>query len=443
MNTQRFIIKGATIVNEGEQFGGSLLVSDGKIDRIERGRDISVPDVMTVDATGCLLIPGVIDDHVHMREPGLTHKATMDSETAAAAAGGVTSVMDMPNVVPQTTTLKLLEQRYAMGAEHCHVNYAFYLGATHDNLEEIKRVDTSTVPGIKLFMGSSTGNMLVDDEATLREIFTHSPALLMTHCEDTARINQQMAEAQIRYGDDPDVVHHPEIRDAEACYRSTQHAVRIARETGARLHVAHLTTTRELDLFHPHDRQVTAEVCIAHLLFSDEDYRRLGTRIKCNPAVKSCQDRDALRQSLTDGRITLVSTDHAPHLLSEKQGGCRRAASGMPMVQYSLPAMLNLADQGVLSHCRVVELMCHAPARLFGIRGRGFIREGYHADLAMVRPKPLTVCKKDIQSLCKWSPLEGMQLTWTVERTWVNGQLVWNGTAVDRSVRGQRLRFGL
>jgi dihydroorotase len=437
----RIIIQQATLVNEGEQYQASVLIENGRIEHIKRDGLILAPYAQVVEAQGQWLLPGVIDDHVHMREPGLTHKATMESETRAAAAGGVTSVMDMPNVVPQTTTLELLEQRYALGAEHCHVNYAFYMGATHDNLVEIKQLDPTTVPGVKLFMGSSTGNMLVDDEVTLRGIFSHCPTLLMAHCEDTNRINQRMAEAQTRYGEDPEVIHHPEIRDEEACYQSTQLAVKMAQVTGAKLHVAHLTTSRELQLFKPNDPQITAEVCIAHLLFTDKDYARLGTRIKCNPAVKSQHDRDALRLALADGRITLVATDHAPHLLTEKQGGCLRAASGMPMVQYSLPTMLTLADQGVLSHERVVELMCHAPARLFGVQNRGFIREGYQADLVLVSHRPFTVIKEDVQSLCGWSPLEGMQFSWTVEQTWVNGQLVWDGKKVDSTIRGQRLRF--
>lgn len=438
----RIIIQQATLVNEGEQYPASVLIENGRIECVKRDGLIVVPNAQVVDAQGLWLLPGVIDDHVHMREPGLTHKATMESETLAAAAGGVTSVLDMPNVVPQTTTLKLLDERYAMAAERCHVNYAFYLGATHDNLEEIKRLDPTIVPGVKLFMGSSTGNMLVDDEETLHSIFSHCPTLLMTHCEDTTRINQRMVEAQARFGNDPDVVHHPEIRDEEACYQSTQLAVRMAQETGARLHVAHLTTARELQLFMPNDPLITAEACIAHLLFSDEDYARLGTRIKCNPAVKSRHDRNALRHALNDGRITLVATDHAPHLLSEKQGGCRIAASGMPMVQYSLPSMLTLADQGVLSPERVVELMCHAPARLFDIKGRGFIREGYQADLVLLSHQPFTIEPAGVISLCGWSPLEGRTLGWTVEYTWVNGQLVWNGKTVERTILGQRLRFG-
>ena len=435
------VIRHATILNEGERYEASLLIGAGIIEHIEREGDISLPGAEVVDARGCLLIPGVIDDHVHMREPGLTHKATMDSETCAAAAGGVTTVMDMPNTIPQTTTIQTWQEKMQIGAQHCHVNYAFYLGATNDNLEEIRQVDATRVPGIKLFMGSSTGNMLVDDEETLRQIFRQSPTLVMTHCEDTRRINRRMAEMQALYGDDPDVGHHPDIRDAEACYASTALAVRMARETGARLHVAHITTERELALFSPDNAQITAEACVAHLLFCRKDYARLGTRIKCNPAIKETSDRNALRLALNDGRITTVATDHAPHQLSEKQGGCRRAASGMPMVQFSLPAMMTLADEGILPHQRVVELMCHAPARLFDIEGRGFIREGYQADLTLLRHTPWEVTSDCIQSLCGWSPMERQTLAWHVERTWVNGQMVWDGQTVNRNVRGQAVTF--
>ncbi len=440
MNSQRTIIQQATIVNEGKSFIGSVCIEQGKIARIST-EPILDGQAEIVDGRGYYLLPGVIDDHVHMREPGLTHKATMDTETCAAAAGGVTTVMDMPNVVPQTTTIDLLEQRYALAAEKCHVNYAFYLGATNDNLKEIRAVDPSSIPGVKLFMGSSTGRMLVDDEQQLRDIFHYCPTLLMTHCEDTSRINQRMQEIQTQYGDDPAVRHHPEIRDEQACYESTSLAVRLAHEMGTRLHVAHLTTAKELSLFQPGDTQITAEACVAHLLFSQADYETLGTRIKCNPAVKSLSDRQALRKALTDGRISLVATDHAPHQLSEKEGGCRTAASGMPMVQFSLPAMLSMADQGVLDIGRVVELMSHAPARLFGIQGRGFIREGYQADLVMLSHKPYRIEKSKILSLCGWSPLEGQTLNWTVERTWVNGTQVWDGQRPDRNVFGQRIRF--
>lgn len=430
-------------MNEGERFTGSLVVRDGLIADILHEGELVPEDEETIDARGCYLLPGVIDDHVHMREPGLTHKADMRSETCAAAAGGVTTVLDMPNVKPQTTSLPLLEERYAMAAERCHVNYGFYLGATNDNLDDIKHIDTSIVPGVKLFMGSSTGNMLVDDEKALREIFRSCPTLLMTHCEDTKRINQRMHEAQALYGEDPDVSHHPDIRDRVACLQSTSLAVKLAKETGARLHVAHLTTREELDLFAPNDKQITAEACVAHLLWSRKDYARLGTLIKCNPAIKDVEDRDALRKALTDGRIFVVGTDHAPHLLSEKEGGCKNAMSGMPMIQFSLPSMLGLVDEGVLTLERMVQLMCHNPALLLRIRHRGFIRKGYHADLVLVKPDcPWQVSKECILSKCRWSPRMGDRFNWHVEKTWVNGQMVWDGCSVNKNILGEAVRIG-
>jgi len=432
-------IKDVIIVNEGEAFLGSVIVEDGIISKITKSQETLSEKDWKEKA---VLLPGVIDDHVHMRDPGLTHKADMDTETRAAAAGGVTTVLDMPNVSPQTTTLSLLDERYRMAAEKCHVNYGFFLGATNDNLQEILNVDIHRVPGVKLFMGSSTGNMLVDKEEALRNIFRDCPTLIMTHCEDTNRINQRMAEFKSLYGEDPEVIHHPEIRDAEACYQSTELAVRLAKETGARLHVAHLTTARELEFFSPNDKQITAEACVAHLLFTNQDYPSLGTRIKCNPAIKSAEDRQALRQALSDGHINVVGTDHAPHLLSEKEGGCCKAMSGMPMVQFSLPAMLSLVDEGVLTIKRMVELMCHNPAKLFGIEKRGFIREGYHADLTLVRANsPWQVNKDIIQSRCGWSPLEGKTFNWKVCQTYVNGQLVWDGKQINSSILGQAARF--
>lgn len=437
------VIRNATLVEADGMYTGSLRVEDGRIAEIARGRELPVPgSARVVDAEGAMLLPGVIDAHVHMRDPGLTHKATMDSETRAAARGGVTTVFDMPNVVPQTTSLSLLEERYRMAANRCHVNYGFYLGATSDNLADIRHLDTTRCPGVKLFMGSSTGGMLVEREEALRQIFRQSPTLVMTHCEDTARINANAARIREQYGEDPDVGLHPVVRDHEACLLSTALAVRLAREEGARLHVAHLTTSQELNFFQPDDARITAEVCVPHLVFTDADYATLGTRIKCNPAVKTVADRAALRRALTDGRIRTIATDHAPHLLSEKVGGCLRAVSGMPMVQFSLPAVLGLVDEGVLSIGRVVQLMCHNPALLYGIRERGFIREGYYADLVLVRRHQWTLHTEDIESLCGWSPLEGHRFGWYVEKTWVNGRLVWDGIEVDANVLGQAAEFG-
>lgn len=435
MSDCRTVIENVTVVNEGERYRATVVIENDRIAEVER---LSACDDAPAEM---LLLPGVIDGHVHMREPGLTHKATMESETRAAARGGVTTVLDMPNVVPQTTSLQLLQERYNLAQQKCHVNYGFYLGASNNNLDDIRNLDAAECPGVKLFMGSSTGGMLVEKEEKLRSIFHSSPSLIMAHCEDTARINAKMAEVKQQYGDDPDVRFHPIVRDHEACYQSTALAVRLAKEEGARLHVAHITTARELEFFEPNDDKITAEVCIPHLLFTEADYKTLGTRIKCNPAIKSAADRDALRKALTDGRVRTIGTDHAPHLLKEKEGGCCKAMSGMPMVQFSLPAMFGLIEEGILGIERLVELMCHNPARLYGIKERGFIRKGYKADLTLVRKKPWTVTGECIESLCAWSPLEGKTFDWQVEKTWVNGQLAWDGTTFPLSPKGEKVLF--
>ena len=436
------LIKGGTLVNEGRLFDGSIVVEDSRIAKIIEGNhtpDASYDEV--IDASGCFVLPGIIDDHVHFREPGLTAKADMDTESQAAAAGGVTTYFDMPNTVPQTTTLEALEEKYALGAEKSHVNYAFFFGATNDNVALFSQLDKRRVPGIKLFMGSSTGNMLVDRQEALNQIFASADMPIMVHCEDTGIINRNMAAAKEKYGDDPNVTHHPEIRSAEACYESTHLAVTLAKKHHARLHVAHLTTARELELFGD-DPNITAEATVSHLFFCDRDYSLLGTRIKCNPAIKSERDREALREALNDGRISVVGTDHAPHLLSQKEGGCAKAASGMPMVQFSLVTMLELVDQGVLSLERLVELMCHHPATLFGVRHRGFLREGYQADIVLVRPNiGWTVTKEVILSKCGWSPMEGHMYLWRVERTLCNGHTVWQQGRVDTSYIGQPVEF--
>ncbi len=435
------VIENATIVNEEQSFRGSLLIEDDRIAEIAPGREICAAGAVTIDAEDMLLMPGVIDDHVHFREPGLTRKATMHTESMAAAAGGVTSVLDMPNVVPQTVTNELLGERQALGLREMHVNHAFFLGATNDNLEEVKRLDTESCPGVKLFMGSSTGNMLVDREETLRRLFGESPALIMAHCEDSARINRRIAEYKERYGEDPDVRFHSEIRDEEACLESSRLAAALAREAGARLHIAHISTAEELALAAP-EAGITLEACVPHLLYSAEDYALKGSLIKCNPAVKGARHRQALREALTTGAITTIGTDHAPHLLAEKAGGALKALSGMPMVQFSLPSMLTLADEGVVTKERLVSLMCHNPARLFGIRERGFLRPGYKADLTLVKPERHTIRRDEVLSLCGWSPREGERVTWQVAATWVNGQKVWDGERVDTDVRGEALRFG-
>jgi dihydroorotase len=437
------LVKGGTIVNEGRTFNGSLVIEDERITRIIEGNhtpEASYDEV--IDASGCFVLPGVIDDHVHFREPGLTEKADMESESRAAAAGGVTTYFDMPNTVPQTTTLEALEEKFALAATKSHVNYSFFFGATNDNANIFPQLDIHRIPGIKLFMGSSTGNMLVDRREALEGIFSTAPLPIMAHCEDTDIINRNMAEARQRYGDDPQVTHHPEIRSEEACYESSRLAVELAVKHHARLHIAHLTTAKELDLLSTSPDNITAEATVAHLYFSDRDYQDLGTRIKCNPAIKTEHDREALREALNDGRIAVIGTDHAPHLLSQKEGGCARAASGMPMIQFSLVTMLELVDQGVLPLERLVELMCHNPARLFEVRQRGFIREGYQADIVIVRPDTGWIVTKDcIQSRCGWSPMEGHMYLWRVECTLCNGHTVYEQGRVDTSYVGQSVAF--
>ncbi len=436
------LIFGGKVVNEGKVLTASVVVDNDTITDIIEGTDTPRGSYdQIVDATGCFVLPGVIDDHVHFRDPGLTQKADMQTESRAAAFGGVTSYLDMPNTKPQTTTIDALEAKYADAAKKSHVNYGFFIGATNDNIEEVCSVNPQHVPGIKLFMGSSTGNMLVDKRDVLKQLFANSPLPIMAHCEDTDIINRNMQLAKQKYGDDPAVEHHPEIRSEEACWESTRLAVELASETGARLHVAHLTTERELQLFGS-DPKITAEAVIAHIFFCDDDYKTLGTRIKCNPAIKTRADRDALRRALSNGRIATVGTDHAPHLLSDKEGGCANAASGMPMVQFSLVAMLELVDEGVLSIERLVELMAHNPARLFEIAKRGFLRKGYKADIVLVKPQsPWTVDKDCIQSKCGWSPMEGHTFQWQVRTTMCNGHIIYNNGAFDNESRGEELRF--
>ena len=435
------LISHATIVNEGQAFLGSLVIENERIADIFEYTAPQGQFDETVDATGCFVLPGVIDDHVHFREPGLTQKADLESESRAAAYGGVTSYFDMPNTIPQTTTLESLEEKFQLAKEKSHVNYSFFFGATNDNTTLFSQLDIHRIPGIKLFMGSSTGNMLVDREDALNEIFCSSPLPLMAHCEDTALINRNMAEAKARYGEDPEVSHHPEIRSEEACFRSTQLAVELATRHHSRLHVAHLTTARELELFGK-SPLITAEATVSHLFFSDEDYQTLGARIKCNPAVKTSADRAALRKALTDGRITVIGTDHAPHLLCDKQGGASKAASGMPMIQFSLVTMLELVDAGVLTIERLVELMCHHPAQLFEVRKRGFLRKGYQADLVIVKPHtPWTVTEDVIQSKCKWSPMLGHEYQWQVQHTFCNGYHLYNQGRFDEQSRGEEIAF--
>ena len=442
---RRTLITNAILVNEGQTFRGSVLIENEHIERIIADGDAtpSVAADQTISAEGCYLLPGVIDEHVHFRDPGFPHKASIRTESAAAAAGGVTTYLDMPNTLPQTTTEEAFADKLDRAAHESIVNYGFFFGATRDNTQLLPRLNPHRVAGVKLFMGASTGNMLVDDDESLENIFEHCRLPLMVHCEDSAAIDRNMAQAQQQYGIDPPVALHSAIRSEEVCYTSTKKAVDLARRFSTRLHVAHVSTAKELSLFSPADATITAEACLPHLLFTEADYPRLATRIKCNPSVKTAADRDALRRALSDGRIATIATDHAPHALREKVGGAARAASGMPMVQFSLPAMLDLVDEGVLTIERLVQLMCHAPAQIFQIEGRGFLREGYKADLVVVRPHtPWTLTPNRIQSLCNWSPLEGHTFRWRIERTFCNGFLIFNhGCITNEAFRGQPVTF--
>lgn len=440
----KILIKGGTIINEGRSFKGDLIVDGEFISEICEGEAPRGTYDEVVEASGCFVLPGVIDDHVHFREPGLTRKADIESESRAAAYGGVTSYFEMPNTNPQTTTLEALHDKWQLAAQKSHVNYSFFYGATNDNVDSFALLDVHRIPGIKLFMGSSTGNMLVDKYESLQRVFATAQQLqlpVMTHCEDTDIINHNMAEAKAKYGEDPDVKYHPEIRSVEACYKSSELAVKLAHESGAHLHIAHLTTAKELELLDP-KQNITGEACVAHLYFTDADYATKHALIKCNPAVKTASDRAALRAALLDGKIATIGTDHAPHELKDKQGGCAKAASGMPMVQFSLVTMLELVDEGVLSIERLVELMAHQPAQLFQVRKRGYLRPGYHADIVMVRPHaPWLVTQEVIQSKCKWSPMEGHEYQWRVEQTFCNGHLIYNKGVFDASSRGEALEF--
>lgn len=441
------IIRNATIVNEGETFIGSVVIEDEMIQEVLKGDDTTQSYDTEIDATGLYLFPGVIDDHVHFREPGMTHKADIASESRTAAAGGVTSYMEMPNTNPPTTTLDRLEEKFQIAAQNSRVNYSFYFGATNDNVESIQLLDRRRVPGVKVFMGSSTGDMLVDREESLYRIFATSPLLLMAHCESTSIIEANIRAFKKKYKGQNDfpVRYHSRIRSVEACYASSSLAVQMAKDTGARLHIAHVSTARELELFERkpiEEKKITAEAVIAHLMFSTEDYDTLGTRIKCNPAVKTPEDRAALREALTNGLIDVVATDHAPHLESEKLGGALRAVSGMPMIQFSLVSMLELSEMGVLPIERIPDLMAHNPAKLFHIEKRGFIRPGYYADLVLVDPDAnWQVREGRYYTKCGWTPMDERFFKWRVSRTIINGITAYsNGIVVD-GVRGKELRF--
>jgi dihydroorotase len=444
------LIKNATVINEGKKIIGSVLIDGNKIERVyslDKAPDLKELKVVIIDATGLLLIPGVIDDQVHFREPGLTHKGEVATESRAAVAGGITTYMEMPNTNPQTTTQGALQKKYDRAAEVSAANYSFYMGATNDNLDEILKTDTSKVCGIKVFMGSSTGNMLVDDEKTLTEIFKNAPTLVATHCEDEATIQKNTEIARNRYGENVPISRHAHIRSDEACYRSSSKAVELASKFDTHLHVLHISSAMEMELFKAgkvKDKNITSEVCVHHLWFDERDYIDYGTRIKWNPSVKTEKDKEALWEALLTDKIDVIATDHAPHTLEEKNNTYFKAPSGGPLVQHSLVAMLEMSKKGFISVEKVIEKMCHAPADLFRVEKRGYIKEGYYADLVLIDPgSSWTVSPENILYKCGWSPFEGTEFSHKVVSTFVNGREVYkNGLVVD-NVIGERAMFTL
>jgi dihydroorotase len=440
-------IKNASIVNEGRTFRGDVLIKGeliSDIGSIERSR---IPDgAKVIDANGLFLLPGIIDDQVHFREPGLTHKGDILSESRAAVAGGITSFMDMPNTVPQTTSLDILNEKYKTGADNSLVNYSFYIGGTNKNLKELLNTDPESVCGIKLFLGSSTGNMLVDNENVLKEIFSKSALLIACHCEDEPTIRKNTEVYRQKYGEDIPMKFHPFIRNREACFITSSYAIKLAREFSTRLHILHLSTADEMKLFDNelalHEKRITSEVCIHHLWFDEADYERLGTFIKWNPSIKTKYDRDALIKGVNNNLIDIIATDHAPHTIEEKSNTYFKSPSGGPLIQHSLVAMMEMYHQGLFSIEKIVEKMCHNPAILFRIKDRGFIREGYKADICLVDPnRSWTVSRENILYKCGWSPFEGTTFSSKVIKTIVNGTLVYDDGIINENFRGQRLMF--
>ena len=448
---ESYFIHNAVIVNEGKQFPGSLLIKDGLIEEIFSGPRpesfILSADVIRIDAHGQMLIPGVIDDQVHFRDPGLTEKGDLHSESRAAVAGGVTSFMDMPNTLPKATSLDILEDKYTLASGKSLANYSFFLGATNDNLDEIKKANPVRICGLKVFTGASTGNMLVNDPLALDAIFRESPVIIAVHSEDESIIQANLRSYKEKYGEEIPVEAHPLIRSEEACYRSSEMLVNLARKHNARLHLLHLSTAKELELLDNtiplEQKRITGEVCVHHLWFDDRDYADLGSRIKWNPAIKTEKDKLGLMEGLISNKIDIIATDHAPHLLNEKDNPYTSCPSGAPLIQHSLVAMLAFVHMGKLPVETVIEKMCHAPAVLYRIRRRGFIRKGYFADLALVdMDSPWTVEPENILYKCGWSPLEGVTFRSRVNMTWVNGRLVFDHGRFEESVKGQRLEFG-
>ena len=446
MHTNSILIKNAQIINEGNNFAGDVLIEGQYIKEIATSISVENSNVTIIDAKGNYLLPGVIDDQVHFREPGLTHKATIESESKAAISGGITSFIEMPNTNPQATTIDKLEDKFQIASKTSSANYSFMFGGTNDNLEEILKVDCRKVAGLKLFLGSSTGNMLVDNPEVLEKIFESTDLLISVHCEDEDTIKHNTAHYLKTYGENIPIKYHPKIRSAEACYISSSKAVALAKKTGARLHVFHLTTAKEMELFSNNkplkEKKITAEVCVHHLWFSDTDYEAKGTFIKWNPAVKSAKDRTALWEALLSDKIDVIATDHAPHTIEEKSNSYMKAPSGGPLVQHALVAMMEACHNGRISVEKMVEKMCHNPAILFQIEKRGYIKQGYFADLVLVNPNnPWTVKKDNILYKCGWSPFEGTTFNSRISHTIVNGVIVYENERFTNANAAMRLTF--
>lgn len=440
----KILLKNGVIVNEGVIQENDILIEDDLIVKI--AKDITDANAKVIDVKGMHILPGIIDDQVHFREPGLTHKGTIATESRAALAGGITTFMEQPNTTPQTTTIEKLEEKFAMASNSAYANYSFLFGGTNDNLEELKRLDKNACSGIKLFLGSSTGNMLVDDEKVIESIFSNTEMVISAHCEDETTIRENLAKYKEQYGDDIPIKYHPIIRSEEACYLSSSRAIALAKKTGARLHVFHVSTGKETDLFRNdiplEQKKITAEVCIHHLWFSDADYDDKGTLIKWNPAVKTAKDREQLWDALLDDRIDVIATDHAPHLLEEKNNVYTKAPSGGPLVQHALPAMLEKVKEGRIKLEKMVQKMCHNPAILFQIEKRGFIREGYYADLVVADlNNPWTVTKGNIAYKCKWSPFEDVTFSSKVVHTFINGHLGYTNGEFSETKNAKRLTY--
>lgn len=442
----KIAIKNATVANEGELFKATVFICNEIIEKIDRLQNQPTEGYQIIDAQEKYLLPGVIDNHVHFREPGLTQKADIASESRAAVAGGVTSIMDMPNTIPQTTTLQYVDEKLELGKQHSLCNFSFYLGATNGNFSEVYKADPSKICGLKIFMGSSTGNMLVDHQNSLEKLFKESPLRIVAHCEEESVIIANTQKIKAQFGENPPFSIHPIIRDDNSCFLSTERAVQLAEKFGTRLHIAHLSTEKELSLFRNDipltDKKITAEACVQHLWFTDDDYNKFGGKIKCNPAIKSIKDRDALRNAINNNTLDLVATDHAPHTLAEKLNPYFQCPSGIPLIQSSLQAMLEMVKEGIFSLETIVQKMCHNPAILCGIEKRGFIKEGFFADLVLVDlNKNQTVSKENILYKCGWSPFEGQTFHSTITHTFVNGNLVWENETFNDSVKGNALRF--